>query len=353
MKKLGLLLMFLMVATLFATSVNAITLPKDTVIVSVKTVPIDTASIDANGSTKDYTLTYDATNPQLPKIYCSSVIPSDWVITAIKVTSNVDGNAAIYFSNGQNIISRIITITNGSCILNSSYFGWNAIIADLPDFAIYKNAVNITSFKIIGTKPVINYTVNKSFNWVDTLSKYQNLKFLPFVINNDTLYKTGTYTFNLKSVSGGDSIITASVIGFENTGVKNVTIDLPSGESYTMPNGEKISTAGTYTDTVKFYIPQDISKLYPFDSVYVVTVTIVTAINNVNTANLLKVFPNPCLNQLYVSGVTNKAVSIFDLNGRAVITQVLKNDEPIDVSGLKSGLYVVRVGKFTSKVLKE
>jgi len=56
------------------------------------------------------------------------------------------------------------------------------------------------------------------------------------------------------------------------------------------------------------------------------------------------IYPNPALNVLNISGAENASVVIYDVLGRAVLSQdQLQNSTPIDVSTLVTGTYFVRM----------
>lgn len=82
---------------------------------------------------------------------------------------------------------------------------------------------------------------------------------------------------------------------------------------------------------------------------------------NLNSENLISLFPNPTKNSLNVvlTSILNDAkLSIVDLQGRVVNTLGINDKSTvIDVSGLQSGVYVLRVdsseGSYTKKFIKE
>ena len=64
-----------------------------------------------------------------------------------------------------------------------------------------------------------------------------------------------------------------------------------------------------------------------------------------NAKNEFTVFPNPAQDLLYVraeSDVANQPVNIFDIAGQRVLTGTLRNDQ-LDISSLKSGVYMLRI----------
>jgi len=77
------------------------------------------------------------------------------------------------------------------------------------------------------------------------------------------------------------------------------------------------------------------------------------------TNNRIKVFPNPITNQLFVNNSNTlniQSIKLYDVLGKKVF-QELNNFEQIDVSTLKTGVYLVKIetdkGVITKKVVKE
>lgn len=65
----------------------------------------------------------------------------------------------------------------------------------------------------------------------------------------------------------------------------------------------------------------------------------------------LSVYPNPTIDILYLDGVDNEMVSIYDAMGRLVMQQVYNGN--LDVSGLATGVYAVKTSNQITKFVKE
>lgn len=78
---------------------------------------------------------------------------------------------------------------------------------------------------------------------------------------------------------------------------------------------------------------------------------------NITVADManVKVFPNPCRNWLKMEGMPiGEEYRIFDQSGNVVKLGVCnENSFCIDVEGLKSGLYVLRIGGIAKKIVKK
>lgn len=72
----------------------------------------------------------------------------------------------------------------------------------------------------------------------------------------------------------------------------------------------------------------------------------------------ISVYPNPAENVLYVDSTDNiQSVKVYNTTGSIVLSVNSLNGNSIDVSGLPSGMYVVRVqtegNNYTQKVFKK
>lgn len=68
-----------------------------------------------------------------------------------------------------------------------------------------------------------------------------------------------------------------------------------------------------------------------------------TGINDIEGAVTCKIYPNPVVNQMHLSGAENGSIiTIIDLTGRLVFEEVYSG-APINVSSLQSGVYVYRI----------
>jgi beta-glucosidase len=68
--------------------------------------------------------------------------------------------------------------------------------------------------------------------------------------------------------------------------------------------------------------------------------------------NMLTVFPNPAQKEVRVTGNPESAISIYDIRGNLMI-QTLSKKEPnlIDISQLKTGIYLIKSGSLTQKLI--
>lgn len=69
------------------------------------------------------------------------------------------------------------------------------------------------------------------------------------------------------------------------------------------------------------------------------------------SAETLSVYPNPAADVLYLEGIENEMISIYDAMGRLVMQQVYT--ENLDVSSFAKGVYAVKTEKGIVKFIKE
>jgi hypothetical protein len=97
-------------------------------------------------------------------------------------------------------------------------------------------------------------------------------------------------------------------------------------------------------------IPTGINIFVPL-----VTLNIITEINEINLSRDFSVFPNPASSSFKVNYTGNLlSFEITDMLGNSVKTEVIKNSEEIDISNLNEGIYFVRLktaeGTLTKKI---
>jgi hypothetical protein len=69
-----------------------------------------------------------------------------------------------------------------------------------------------------------------------------------------------------------------------------------------------------------------------------------------------KVYPNPVNDVLFIQSahLTNDTVYLYNALGELVMTKILsKTNESIDISTLSSGVYILRSGSFSKRIIKQ
>lgn len=68
----------------------------------------------------------------------------------------------------------------------------------------------------------------------------------------------------------------------------------------------------------------------------------------------LEIYPNPVSNGFFVqTAKANESIKIYELTGKIIYNQTLNNQKYVEVKGLKSGIYIVKIGNKISKLIKE
>ena len=162
--------------------------------------------------------------------------------------------------------------------------------------------------------------------------------------------EAGTYTQNLQTINGCDSIVTLTLTV---NPTYNITIDasINDGETYE-ENGFSESEAGTYVRTIQ--------SEFGCDSVITLNLTVNSSLNDV-VANAVEVrlYPNPAKSFVtleFEALQENASLQILDINGRRVRTLDLKAGVEtlrIDLGDLPKGVYTIMLGNTTKKLIVE
>ena len=168
--------------------------------------------------------------------------------------------------------------------------------------------------------------------------------------NGFNVNEAGTYTQNLQTVNGCDSIVTLTLTV---NPTYNITIDasINEGETYE-ENGFSESEAGTYVHTLQ--------SEFGCDSVITLNLTVNSSLNDV-VANAIEVslYPNPAnaYTTLKVEGLKEQTpVYLFDIQGRKLkeyIMNIGQETLQIDLGDLPKGVYTITIGNTTKKLIVE
>ena len=79
----------------------------------------------------------------------------------------------------------------------------------------------------------------------------------------------------------------------------------------------------------------------------------ITSVETLETPNI-RIYPNPATNYLKISSEQNTAIpyQIFALDGRLVLSGSAHSEEPIAISSLAKGLYLLKIDGKTFKISK-
>ena len=65
-----------------------------------------------------------------------------------------------------------------------------------------------------------------------------------------------------------------------------------------------------------------------------------TGLNDIELATLYSIYPNPAISNIYINGPGIKAVNIYNLEGKKILTD---NQVKLNISALKKGEYIVNI----------
>ena len=168
--------------------------------------------------------------------------------------------------------------------------------------------------------------------------------------NGFNVSEAGTYTQNLQTVNGCDSIVTLNLTINPTYNIK-IDASINEGETYEA-NGFSESEAGTYVHTLQ--------SEFGCDSVITLNLTVNSSLNDV-VANAVEVslYPNPAnaYTMLKVEGLKEQTpVYLFDIQGRKLKEYIMNIGQEtlrIDLGSLPKGVYTVMISNTTKKLIVE
>ena len=83
-------------------------------------------------------------------------------------------------------------------------------------------------------------------------------------------------------------------------------------------------------------------------------INLATGLNDINGSKT-RIYPNPTNDIINIEGLTkneNTIIKLYDLQGKLILSRELKEKGSIDISDLNNGVYVIRIGEMTHKIIK-
>ena len=229
---------------------------------------------------------------------------------------------------------RTLTATPSSC---KSFVAWNDGNTDNPRTVTITSDTSFTA--IFESGEISNNDITAAICQGETYTE-----------NGFNVSEAGVYTQNLQTINGCDSVVTLTLTV---NPVYSFTIDatINQGETY-HGNGFEVSEAGTYT--------QNLQTINGCDSVIVLNLTVNSSLGDV-VANTIEValYPNPAENYtvLKVQGLKEQTkVALFDVRGRKLREfdlSVGTESVRLDLRDLPSGVYTLMIGNTTKKLIVE
>ena len=251
----------------------------------------------------------------------------------LSVAANDDSFGSVSVET-QSCNVRTLIATPSSC---KSFVAWNDGNTDNPRTVTITSDTSFTA--IFESGEISNNDITAAICQGETYTE-----------NGFNVSEAGVYTQNLQTINGCDSIVTLTLTV---NPVYSFTIDatINQGETY-HGNGFEVSEAGTYT--------QNLQTVNGCDSVIVLNLTVNSSLGDV-VANTIEValYPNPAENYtvLKVQGLKEQTkVALFDVRGRKLREFDLSagtESVRLDLRDLPSGVYTLMIGNNTKKLIVE
>ncbi|MFN8287774.1 MAG: T9SS type A sorting domain-containing protein [Chitinophagales bacterium] len=192
--------------------------------------------------------------------------------------------------------------------------------------------------------PHVHKSLNRGSTWIDISGN------LPQVAINDLLILPGNDSVIFAASDGGVFVTLDGGNDWQRLGI-NMPLVPVFELCFNAPMRQLV--AGTYGRSI---------LTYPLDSLGVQIVkdtttqdTTVIAIQNLNAAESVSLFPNPAINTLTISSASSfTSAELFNMEGEKVaVYQLSKPTENINISALKQGAYIVRLQNGKKSVCKK
>ena len=169
---------------------------------------------------------------------------------------------------------------------------------------------------------------------------------------DEPLTQAGSYQYIFENITGGDSLINVT-LHINPTVLENHCWNLKSGDNFDF-DYMNIAAPGTYSITYSTWLGCDSTVVYDVKwGNETMEVECVDSGLEDTSKDLLKIYPNPAKDMLFVEGAEyDSDVMIFDTYGRVVKEEKLKSNS-IDISSLTTGTYIITITTNDSSVSRK
>jgi len=159
-----------------------------------------------------------------------------------------------------------------------------------------------------------------------------------------TAYGTKTVTWDGKNVSGSTVTDGTYKVLVESSWIEGPSNTHDALVSYTFVKGATSSTLTPASGNANF---SGISLSW--------VPTTTTNINEDNSKNEMFVYPNPATNEIVLKylNINNANVSIYSVDGKLISMDKLSSNNKIDVSTLKTGVYILKISNGEKTITKQ
>ena len=262
------------------------------------------------------------------------------VLSAATIGSNVKTIGASAFNQCSALIS--ITIPKSVTSIDNSAF---ANCTSLTNVTIEdgSSTLNLNGMNIFNQSPIKTLYLGRNYS-----AQWGGTSAAPFYSKTSlTSLTIGSYV---------TSIIDNAFYGC--SGLTQITSKNPSPPI--IGNGYYKAFDGVNKTTCKLYVPDgavnDYKAAFEWKEFFNILPTAIAPIKAYN----IKIFPNPVKDELIIENGNldreNEKIQIIDFSGRIVISSQFSpsgSQLKINVSHLPSGVYILRIGSYTSKFVKE
>lgn len=188
--------------------------------------------------------------------------------------------------------------------------------------------------------------IHDTILYPDTIIVVDTLLLYDTTIVHDTTIVFDTMIVYIDTLVIRDTVFITDTIVPCPTYRTYIHASVEQGGTYT-DYGFNISAPGVYCDTMQ--------TAEGCDSIICLFLAQSVGIDEVGDVQVVSIYPNPTRTALFLSvpeGNDDRLVNIIDNTGKTVISQTLNSGENrIDVSVLSVGVYYVKVGRMTSKLI--
>lgn len=144
-----------------------------------------------------------------------------------------------------------------------------------------------------------------------------------------------------------------TIISFSVIAQKNITIQYRDNQeiTYSINNNSKLN----FLDN-DLIISQPSGNIYYFDidNIRKVYFSNSNSLSNTPPQNNINLYPNPSNSIINLSNIkSNTLISIYNIKGVLVRSEIIYQDQSINISNLNNGIYIVKVGNKEFKLVKE
>lgn len=210
---------------------------------------------------------------------------------------------------------------NGCTKMKTIVF-YGAIPPTLANANVFRENGQVTTYKFNVYVPNASLNLYKSTTWGDVS--------VGIIVDN---YKTH-YAVTANNANVDVSSPTVEGIILAGDLVSATAEAAPSGQVFDKWEAQGVTIPNENDESISFAMPAN-------DVVLTATYKTATGINTVEDASKINIYPNPATESVRLQGVDNADYAIYNIVG-SIVAKGITNGEPISVSGLANGVYILK-----------